>query len=185
MNKIINNDLLNKIQKPKFISKEKLNIETELDIIKRIPDIHKNIELDKFSFNKSNNHLPFIIETWNKSSTSTKSIFKNINHKRESNNKKKVEKLNNIYKSIYRSPLKKLKIILSSSNDSNKVNIKDNIENKQYDNNSAQKPLKMKLEELVKNQKIAAKSTKTIFPKKSIFLTDEDKINNKMCPSLE
>ena len=38
----------------------------------------------------------------------------------------------------------------------------------------------MKLEELVKNQKIAAKSTKTIFPKKSIFLTDEDKINNKM-----
>ena len=180
MNKIINNDLLNKIQKPKFISKEKLNIETELDIIKRIPDVHKNIELDKFSFNKSNNHLPFIIETWNKSSTSTKSIFKNINHKRESNNKKKVEKLNNIYKSIYRSPLKKLKIILSSSNDSNKVNIKDNIENKQYDNNSAQKPLKMKLEELVKNQKIAAKSTKTIFPKKSIFLTDEDKINNKM-----
>ena len=180
MNKIINNDLLNKIQKPKFISKEKLNIETELDIIKRIPDVHKNIELDKFSFNKSNNHLPFIIETWNKSSTSTKSIFKNINHKRESNNKKKVEKLNNIYKSIYRSPLKKLKIILSSSNDSNKVNIKDNIENKQYDNNSAKKPLKMKLEELVKNQKIAAKSTKTIFPKKSIFLTDEDKINNKM-----
>ena len=180
MNKNINNDLLNKIQKPKLITKQKLKIETEFDIIKRIPEIQKNIQLNKLRFSKSNNHLPFIIETWNKSSSSTKDIFKNVNHKTESNNKKKIEKLNNKNKSIYLSPLKKLKIVLSTSNDSNKVNFKDNINKKQSDNFSDKKPPKMKLEELVKNQKIVVKSTKTIFPKKSIFLTDEDKINHNM-----
>ena len=179
MNKNINNDLLNKIQKPKLISKDRLTLETELDIIKKIPDIQKNIELNKLSFSKSNSHLPFIIETWNKSCSSTKAIFKNFNHKTESNIKKKLNKLNNNDKSTYKSPLKKIKIILSSLNDSNKVKEND-FDNKQIDKISAKKPPKLKLEELVKNNKIVAKSTKTIFPKKSIFLTDEDRINYKM-----
>ena len=180
MNNNINNDLLNKIKKPKLNLKDRIILQTEYNILKNIPDIDKNIELKKLNFNKSNNHLPFIIETWNKSSSSTKAIFKAFNYSTESENKNKIETINKKRKLNYISPLKKLKIFLPISNDSNNIKSNDNLENKQFDDNLAKKPPKLKLEKLAKNRKIVAKSTKSIFPKNSVFLTDEAKINQKM-----
>ena len=181
MNKNLSNDLLNQIKKPKLILKDRIAIQTEYDIIKNIPDIQKNIEIKKLDNNKSNNLLPFIIESWNKSSSSTKAIFKNVNHNTEFDNKNKIKQLYNNEKLNYKSPPKKIKKFLPLSDDSNRSKFTNNFDNKKLNENSPKKSPKLKLENYANNQKIIAKSSKSIFSNNKVFLTEEGKIyKNKM-----
>jgi hypothetical protein len=71
----------------------------------------------------------------------------------------------------------KINKILPLSNDSTKIQIGEQNNNKQFDIVSPIRSKKLQLDDLDTNQRKVAKSTKSIFAKNNIFLTEDEKIN--------
>ena len=166
MNKNINNAPL-KTKQRRLLLTDKLFIETELDLIKNIPEIQKNIELKKLIFNSETN-FPLIK---GHSNLSKKSIFNRFNHKTEINNLKKIDQLYIDGSTSDRKPLIKMKNLLPSTSCSTKIllsekNSKNKNEIKIFDNINI-KPKRLELED-IKDKRIVAKSTKSIFLKNNI-----------------
>lgn len=167
MNKNINNAPL-KTKQRRLLLTDKLFIETELDLIKNIPEIQKNIELKKLIFNSETN-FPLIK---GHSNLSKKSIFNRFNHKTEINNLKKIDQLYIDGATSDRKPLIKMKNLLPSTSCSTKIllsekNSKNKNETKIFDNINI-KPKRLELEDIIKDKRIVAKSTKSIFLKNNI-----------------
>ena len=168
MNKNINNAQL-KAKQRRLLLKDNLFIETELDLIKNIPEIQNNIELKKLIYNSDKN-LPLIK---GHSNLLKNSIFNHFNHETEINNLKKIDQLYIDGSTSDRKPLNKIKNLLPSTNCSTKIllsemnpTIKNEI--KLFYDNSKIKPKKLLLEGIDKDQRIVAKSTKSIFLKNNI-----------------
>ena len=166
MNKNINNAPL-KTKQRRLLLTDKLFIETELDLIKNIPEIQKNIDLKKLIFNSETN-FPLIK---GHSNLSKKSIFNRFNHKTEINNLKKIDQLYIDGSTSDRKPLIKMKNLLPSTSCSTKIllsekNTKNKNEIKIFDNINI-KPKRLELED-IKDKRIVAKSTKSIFLKNNI-----------------
>ena len=167
MNKNLNN-APSKTKQRRLPLKDKLFIETELDLIKNLPEIQKNIVLKKFLFNSEAN-LPLIK---GHSNFSKKSSCNSFNHKTEINSLKKIDQLYIDGSTSDRKPLIKIKSILPTTSCSTKIllsekNPKIKNEIKIFDNINI-KPKKLELEEIIKEKRIVAKSSKSIFLKNNI-----------------
>ena len=173
MNKNINNHLEKNTIKRSLALNQNIALETEFDLMNNIPEIQKNIKLKKLIFNEDKN-LPLIIGNFKQASHSKKSIF---NNKTEINNKSKLEKLYMKGSESERKIPLKINKILPLSNDSTKIQIGEQNNNKQFDIVSPIRSKKLQLDDIDTNQRKVAKSTNSIFAKNNIFLTEDEKIN--------
>ena len=179
MNKKLNKEKLKASDKIRLFLNDKMSIEKDFDIVKYLPTSQKKVKLKKLNLN-GDSSLPLINS--NNSYKSNKSIFKGINKITEISNKNKIDKMILEDASTDRKSPKNINNILPLSNESIKVALPENISNFQSKKKTSNikdsmKASKMQLEDINKNSKTVAKSTKSIFPKNSLFLTDVERSN--------
>ena len=173
-NKNLNKVQLRAREKIRLFLNEKMTIDTDFDILNYLPKLQNNAK----STNLNSNNLPLIPVNSNNSYKSSKSIFNNVNTKIKKNSKnKKIEKFYLEEKSNEGKSPTKINNIIPFSYDSNKVQLTENISEFQTQKNALNikeviKRAKIQLEDINKDKKTIAKSSKSIFPKNSVFITD-------------
>ena len=179
MIKTLNNDLKNAIKNRRLFLTEAMAKDSDFNIKNYLPDIQKQIKLEKLKF-ESNTNFPLITGNSTSTQKSKKSIFNHLTEI-ENINKNKVDKIYNKEILNERKPIKTIVNLLSLSdsnsklafeNNSTDLKTKKNLESANNYINSA----KIKLEKIMKNQRFVAKSTKSIFPKSNPLSMDEEKI---------
>ena len=180
-NKKLNKEQLKSGDKIRLFLNDKMTIDKDFDIIKFLPTTQKKVKLKKLNLN-GNGILPLIQGNSSNSYKSDKSIFHSVNKITEISNKNKIEKIFLDEASTDRKSASKINNILPLSNESIKVHLSENISNfpdkkKTLIIKDSTKNSKIQLDDINKNNKTVAKSTKSIFPKNSLFLTDVERKN--------
>ena len=176
-NKNSNRESLNSIEKRKLFLNDNKVLDTNFVINKKLPKIQKKNKLKELHTNSESN-FPLILSNKNNSYKSNDSIFNSINKMTEITNKNKIYSLDSSEK---KTPIKFNKNINTLQNGKYKVQLTENLsesknQKKISDINDEIKNKKMQLDNII-NMKSVAKSTKSIFPKKNLFLTDGIKKN--------
>ena len=163
-------------KKRKLILSNVMIMDNEFGTKNNCLNIKKKIDLKKINL-YSDSNLPLIDINTNKSSKSNKTIFNHINHKTEIDSKNILEKFYyNESSTERRTPIRTEKLLLIPNNRIKINNILKNFDIKKQEKLTNEiKSNKMKLETLGKNKKSIAKSTKSIFSKKKVFLTEGER----------
>ena len=177
MNKIKNSnkEQVKHTEKRKFFLNDNSALDTNFIINKKLPKIQKKIGLKELNTNSESN-FPLILSNKSNSYKSNKSIFNSINKMTDISERNKIFSIESSEK---KTPIKLNKNNKLLLNNQYKVQLTENYSDKQnqkkIDNkNDEINNRKMSLDNII-NMKNVAKSTKSIFPKKNIFLTDEGK----------
>ena len=177
MNKINNSnkEQVKHTEKRKFFLNDNSALDTNFNINKKLPKIQKKIGLKELNTNSESN-FPLILSNKSNSYKSNKSIFNSINKMTDISERNKIFSIESSEK---KTPIKLNKSNKLLLNNQYKVQLTENYSDKQnqkkIDNkNDEINNRKMSLDNII-NMKNVAKSTKSIFPKKNIFLTDEGK----------
>ena len=177
MNKIKNSnkEQVKHTEKRKFFLNDNSALDTNFIINKKLPKIQKKIGLKELNTNSESN-FPLILSNKSNSYKSNKLIFNSINKMTDISERNKIFSLESSEKKTLIKLKKSNKLVL---NNQYKVQLTENYSDKQnqkkIDNkNDEINNRKMSLDNII-NMKNVAKSTKSIFPKKNLFLTDEGK----------
>ena len=177
MNKIKNSnkEQVKHTEKRKFFLNDNSALDTNFIINKKLPKIQKKIGLKELNTNSESN-FPLILSNKSNSYKSNKSIFNSINKMTDISERNKIFSIESSEK---KTPIKLNKSNKLVLNNQYKVQLTENYSDKQnqkkIDNkNDEINNRKMSLDNII-NMKNVAKSTKSIFPKKNLFLTDEGK----------
>ena len=177
MNKIKNSnkEQVKHTEKRKFFLNDNSALDTNFIINKKLPKIQKKIGLKELNTNSESN-FPLILSNKSNSYKSNKLIFNSINKMTDISERNKIFSLESSEK---KTPIKLNKSNKLVLNNQYKVQLTENYSDKQnqkkIDNkNDEINNRKMSLDNII-NMKNVAKSTKSIFPKKNLFLTDEGK----------
>ena len=177
MNKIKNSnkEQVKHTEKRKFFLNDNSALDTNFIINKKLPKIQKKIGLKELNTNSESN-FPLILSNKSNSYKSNKSIFNSINKMTDISERNKIFSIESSEK---KTPIKLNKSNKLLLNNQYKVQLTENYSDKQnqkkIDNkNDEINNRKMSLDNII-NMKNVAKSTKSIFPKKNLFLTDEGK----------
>ena len=177
MNKIKNSnkEQVKHTEKRKFFLNDNSALDTNFIINKKLPKIQKKIGLKELNTNSESN-FPLILSNKSNSYKSNKLIFNSINKMTDISERNKIFSIESSEK---KTPIKLNKSNKLVLNNQYKVQLTENYSDKQnqkkIDNkNDEINNRKMSLDNII-NMKNVAKSTKSIFPKKNLFLTDEGK----------
>ena len=177
MNKIKNSnkEQVKHTEKRKFFLNDNSALDTNFIINKKLPKIQKKIGLKELNTNSESN-FPLILSNKSNSYKSNKLIFNSINKMTDISERNKIFSLESSEK---KTPIKLNKSNKLLLNNQYKVQLTENYSDKQnqkkIDNkNNGINNRKISLDNII-NMKNVAKSTKSIFPKKNLFLTDEGK----------
>ena len=177
MNKIKNSnkEQVKHTEKRKFFLNDNSALDTNFIINKKLPKIQKKIGLKELNTNSESN-FPLILSNKSNSYKSNKLIFNSINKMTDISERNKIFSLKSSEK---KTPIKLNKSNKLVLNNQYKVQLTENYSDlqnqKKIDNkNNGINNRKISLDNII-NMKNVAKSTKSIFPKKNLFLTDEGK----------
>ena len=177
MNKIKNSnkEQVKHTEKRKFFLNDNSALDTNFIINKKLPKIQKKIGLKELNTNSESN-FPLILSNKSNSYKSNKLIFNSINKMTDISERNKIFSLESSEK---KTPIKLNKSNKLVLNNQYKVQLTENYSDlqnqKKIDNkNNGINNRKISLDNII-NMKNVAKSTKSIFPKKNLFLTDEGK----------
>ena len=177
MNKIKNSnkEQVKHTEKRKFFLNDNSALDTNFIINKKLPKIQKKIGLKELNTNSESN-FPLILSNKSNSYKSNKSIFNSINKMTDISERNKIFSIESSEK---KTPIKLNKSNKLVLNNQYKVQLTENYSDlqnqKKIDNkNNGINNRKISLDNII-NMKNVAKSTKSIFPKKNLFLTDEGK----------
>ena len=181
MNKILNNDLKSVIKQRRLFLTESMALDTDFNIKNYLPDIQKQIKLEKLNF-ESNTNLPKLVGNSNSYHKSKKNKFNFLTEIEKTN---KIDKIYNKEILSERKPIKTICNLLALSNNSTKLSLGNNFidlktKKNLVDANNSINATKIQLEEIMKNHKFAAKSSKSIFPKDNLLVIDEENIKNNL-----
>ena len=177
MNKIKNSnkEQVKHTEKRKFFLNDNSALDTNFIINKKLPKIQKKIGLKELNTNSESN-FPLILSNKSNSYKSNKLIFNSINKMTDISERNKIFSIESSEK---KTPIKLNKSNKLVLNNQYKVQLTENYSDlqnqKKIDNkNNGINNRKISLDNII-NMKNVAKSTKSIFPKKNLFLTDEGK----------
>ena len=174
-NKNSNKEQLKSTEKRKLFLNDNSALDTNFIINKKLPKIQKKIGLKELNTNSESN-FPLILSNKSNSYKSNKLIFNSINKMTDISERNKIFSLESSEK---KTPIKLNKSNKLVLNNQYKVQLTENYSDlqnqKKIDNkNNGINNRKISLDNII-NMKNVAKSTKSIFPKKNLFLTDEGK----------